>query len=87
MLLFNEPGHFGLKKIIDAAKRKRKEDGVFELSWENGGITVSANLKIISAPTAEAQPGQGFRRMKLPPSIVGGTLPATPALATAGATP
>ena len=87
MLLFNEPGHFGLKKIIDAAKRKRKEDGVFELSWENGGITVSANLKIISAPTAEAQPGQGFRRMKLPASIVGGTLPATPALATAGATP
>ena len=89
LLLLNEPGHFGLKKTIDAAERKRKEGGVFELSWESGGITVSANLKIISAPAAEAQSGQGFRHMKLPPIIVGGALPATPALivAVAGAAP
>jgi type VI secretion system protein ImpL len=90
LLLLNEPGHFGLKKTIDAAQRKRKEGGVFELSWENGEVTVNANLKIISAPTENAQPEQDFLRMKLPTSIVG-VLPATPQTTplatTAGATP
>jgi type VI secretion system protein ImpL len=87
LLLLDEPGHFGLKKTIDAAKRKRKEGGMFELSWESSGITVSANLKIISAPAESAQTEQGFRRMKLPPTIVGGTPLATPALAATGTGP
>jgi type VI secretion system protein ImpL len=78
LLLLNEPGHFGLKKTIEAAQSKRKEGGVFELSWENDGVTVNANLKIISAPTERAQQEQDFRRMKLPTGIVGGVLPATP---------
>ncbi|WP_317205442.1 type VI secretion system membrane subunit TssM [Janthinobacterium sp.] len=87
--LLNEPGHFGLKKMIDAAKRKRKDNGVFELSWENSGVTVMANLKIIPSAAPAAAPatgGQGFRRMKLPESIVGGGTP-VPAAAPAAAPP
>ena len=73
----------GVKKMIDAAKRKRKDDGVFELSWENSGVVVSANLKIVPnkapAPAAPAQGGTGFRRLKLPETIVGGPAPAADA--------
>ncbi|MET3132988.1 type VI secretion system protein ImpL [Oxalobacteraceae bacterium GrIS 1.11] len=82
--LLNETGHFGLKKMIDSAKKKRKDGGVFELSWDNSGVVVTANLKIMPsapAPVATAQNGQGFRRMKLPETIVGG------AAAPTGATP
>src|SRR5688572_31386415 len=28
VVLLNEPGHFGLKKMVEAARRKRKPDGV-----------------------------------------------------------
>ena len=73
VVLLNEPGHFGLKKMIDSARRTRKEGGVFELSWENSGVTVSANLKIIAAaaPAAPgAAAGQGFRGLKLPQAVV-----------------
>jgi type VI secretion system protein ImpL len=74
VVLLNEPGHFGLKKMIDAAKRKRKDNGAFELSWDNGGVTVTANLKIVGTTPAPAaaptpQSGQGFKRLKLPDTI------------------
>jgi type VI secretion system protein ImpL len=90
VVLLNEPGNLGLKKMIDSAKRKKRDNGVFELSWENSGITVTANLKIVATPTPAAKPaavaGQGFRAMKLPETVVGGTAPAA-ALASTGAKP
>jgi len=73
--LFNEPGQFGLKRMIDAAARRRKEEGVHELRWTQGGISVALDLKITSSPEAgggSAPQEQGFRGMKLPESIVGG---------------
>ncbi|MDN2678084.1 type VI secretion system membrane subunit TssM [Janthinobacterium sp. SUN033] len=87
VVLLNEPGHFGLKKMIDSARRTRKEGGVFELSWENGGVTVMANLKIVAAtaPAATSAGNQGFRGLKLPESVVIGA-PET-ATAIAGNTP
>jgi type VI secretion system protein ImpL len=33
--------------MIDAAKRKRKDNGAFELTWDNAGVSVTANLKIV----------------------------------------
>ncbi|QGZ37672.1 type VI secretion system protein ImpL [Pseudoduganella flava] len=74
VVVLDEPGHFGLKKMIEAAQRKRKDNGVFELSWQNGGVTVMANLKVLAttapAPQAQApQPGQGFKRLRLPETI------------------
>jgi type VI secretion system protein ImpL len=74
--LFNEPGQFGLKRMIDAAARRRKEEGVHELRWTSGGISVALDLKITSSPETSgrgaAPQDQGFRGMTLPESIVGG---------------
>jgi type VI secretion system protein ImpL len=85
VVLLDEPGHFGLKKMIDAAQRKRKDGGVFEMSWQNAGVTVTANLKVLPAAPAPVQaqapaPGQGFKRLRLPDTI---TAPRTAPLRTA----
>ena len=70
--LFNEPGQFGLKRMIDAAAKKRKDGGVFELRWTRGEVAVAVDLKIISsaettgARSASAVQEQGFRGMRLP---------------------
>lgn len=78
----NHTGNFGLEKLINSAQRKRKDGGVFELSWNNGGLTVAVDLRIISSPQVSGDgaasggnspQGQGFRDLQLP-SLVAGTL-------------
>lgn len=74
--LFNEAGQFGLKRMIDAATRKRKDGGVFELRWANGNVSVAVDLKIVRSETARgdgdaASQGRGFHGMRLPEMIVG----------------
>jgi type VI secretion system protein ImpL len=73
--VFNEPGQFGLKRMIDAAAKQKRDGGAFELRWTSGAITVAMGLKIISSPEssggANAPQDQGFRGMKLPETIVG----------------
>ena len=90
--LFNEPGQFGLKRMIDAAAKKRKDGGVFELRWTRGEVAVALDLKITSSPettgAGAAGPAavqeQGFRGMTLPETIVGVATPAaSPAVAVA----
>jgi type VI secretion system protein ImpL len=94
--LFNEPGQFGLKRMMDAAARKRTDGGVFELRWSKGNLAVAVGLKIVSNAEAPATQGAGFRGMRLPQAIVGraaaAVAPAAPvagvaAPATHGATP
>jgi len=74
--VFNEPGQFGLKRMIDAAAKERKDGGVFELHWSSGAITIPLELKITSSPETSARSGapqeQGFKGMTLPDSVVGG---------------
>jgi type VI secretion system protein ImpL len=75
----NHPGRFGLEKLINSAQRKRKDNGVFELTWVNGGVTVSIDLKIISSPQASGGGGanagatqsqsQGYRGLRLPAAV------------------
>ncbi|MFP5390531.1 MAG: type VI secretion IcmF C-terminal domain-containing protein, partial [Gammaproteobacteria bacterium] len=85
VVLFNDASHSGMKKMVEAAKRQRKDGGVFELSWNSGGVTVTANLKIVGnrpAPAAPAAPqgaSQGFKRLKLPDSIIEASAPAAAA--------
>lgn len=77
--MVNFPGRFGLEKLIGSAQRKRKENGIFELTWTNGATSVSIDLKIISSPQASAAPagsatggqqqGQGFRGLRLPVAV------------------
>ncbi|MCU6499423.1 type VI secretion system membrane subunit TssM [Rugamonas sp. A1-17] len=71
--VFNEAGQFGLKRMIDAAAKQKREGGIFELRWTSGAITVTMGLKIVSSPESSgATPqDQGFRGMKLPETIVG----------------
>jgi type VI secretion system protein ImpL len=82
--VFNEAGQFGLRRMIDAAAKQKRDDGVFELRWTAGAITVAMGLKIVSSPESSgaATPEQGFRGMKLPETIVG-----TPSSGVAGAAP
>jgi type VI secretion system protein ImpL len=74
VVLLNETGHFGLKKMIDASTRKKKDGGVFELTWNNAGVTVTANLKINATapppPAPAPQQASGFRRLRLPDAVV-----------------
>jgi len=88
--MVNFPGRFGLEKLIGSAKRQRKDNGAFELTWSVGAVTVSVNLKIVSspqvgAPSAGARAGaqtQGLRGLRLPAAV---TLAASAPLAAASA--
>jgi type VI secretion system protein ImpL len=79
--LLNEPGRFGLERLIATAQRKRRPDGAFDLSWTKDGLTVAISLRIISSPqtggtTASDSPqGQGLRGLRLPTSIADMTAP------------
>lgn len=81
--LFNQPGQFGLQRLFEAAQRKRKDGGVFELRWSAAGVSVAVDLKIVSSPqsgaAAQARP-QGFRGLRLPPAIAGRSQEAAPAM-------
>jgi type VI secretion system protein ImpL len=68
--LFNEPGQFGLRRMIDAATRTRKDGGAVELRWEKGNVAVSVDLKIVSNI---AGGDDGYRGLRLPDAFVGRT--------------
>lgn len=75
----NQPGRFGLERLINSATRKRKDGGVFELGWSNGPVTVAVDLKIISSSQVSGATSDkggstpSLRGMKLPETIAGGT--------------
>ena len=87
VVVFNDTGTDGLRKLVEAAQRKRRDNGVFELIWNNAGVTVTANLKNNgkrAATVAKApSPGQGFKGLKLPQTIIAAA-PATGAAGTIG---
>ncbi|AKN67329.1 type VI secretion system membrane subunit TssM [Herbaspirillum seropedicae] len=74
----SQPGRFGLERLINTAQRKRKDNGAFELSWTNEGVTVMVSLKIISSAevsgngSGTARGTAGLRGLKLPETIAGG---------------
>jgi type VI secretion system protein ImpL len=77
---FNEPGRFGLEKMINSAQRKRVDGQVFELRWPQGNVSVGVQLRIISnaATSPQAPPtasggndGGTARPGALPPIIAG----------------
>ncbi|RKP50969.1 type VI secretion system membrane subunit TssM [Trinickia fusca] len=74
--LVNEPGHYGLEKLINSAQRKRNPDGTFDLSWTQGTVTVALKMRIISTsqPTGAGAgggetPQQSLRGARLPSSV------------------
>ncbi|WP_078031459.1 type VI secretion system membrane subunit TssM [Massilia sp. KIM] len=78
--LLNEPGRSGLKNMIESSNRKRKDGGVFELTWSAEGVSVTANLKVVGTrkPVAAPAPsaGQGFKRLRLPETVIAAAAPA-----------
>jgi type VI secretion system protein ImpL len=90
--LFNEPGQFGLQRMIESAAKTRKGDRWFELRWNVGGVAVAVELKIVSDAAGSgggnASPqGKGFAGLRLPDAIVGRAPGAGPAIAPATAEP
>ncbi len=100
--ILNQPGRYGLEKMINAAQRSRRGDGTFHLAWSSQGVGVAVELRIISSPQAQAgsagqQANRGLGGVVLPAEIAGGppvpivpaeaTLPATPAPAVPAAQP
>ncbi|QNA99653.1 type VI secretion system membrane subunit TssM [Massilia sp. Se16.2.3] len=84
--LFNEPGQFGMRRMIEAASQKRKSADVVELRWNGPNVSVAVDLRLVSsAETASSSSGgKGFRGMRLPPAIVGRAA-AYPTVASLGA--
>jgi type VI secretion system protein ImpL len=71
------PGQFGLEKLINAAQRKRLDNGLFMMTWTAAGYSVSANFKLISDSRAGnnaaggGAPQGGLRGLKLPEAVAG----------------
>lgn len=91
---FNEPGRYGLEKMINTAQRKRTDSGAFELRWPQGALAVALQLRIISnaAPAAPAAPAAGTTtastgRPGALPAMVAGAGDATMATLTPEAKP
>ncbi|HET7795533.1 MAG TPA: type VI secretion system membrane subunit TssM [Rhizobacter sp.] len=92
----SEPGGYGLEKMINKAKRRKLDTGAFELTWANGPLAVTVQLRLISSPavgspTAPGSPDTpsasgGLKGVQLPAQVVG-VLAATPALGASGARP
>ena len=53
---FQEPGRFGLEKMINSAQRRRIDDGIFELRWTQAGASVAVQLRIISNAETPSSP-------------------------------
>ncbi|KQQ89187.1 type VI secretion system membrane subunit TssM [Massilia sp. Leaf139] len=68
--LFNEPGQFGMRKMMEAATQQKKGGGVTELRWVSGNVAVVVDLRVISN-AATASNGKGFQGLRLPQTIVG----------------
>ncbi|HKT97974.1 MAG TPA: type VI secretion system membrane subunit TssM, partial [Paraburkholderia sp.] len=72
--LVNEPGRYGLEKLINSAQRNRRPDGTFDLTWTQGSVTVSVSMRIISTSQPTASSGnapqqQGLSGVQLPSSV------------------
>ncbi|WP_118182791.1 type VI secretion system membrane subunit TssM [Paraburkholderia phosphatilytica] len=55
----NEPGRYGLEKLINSAQRSRRPDGTFDLSWTQGNVTVAVSMRIVSTSQPSAGGGGG----------------------------
>ncbi|WP_454712169.1 type VI secretion system membrane subunit TssM [Cupriavidus nantongensis] len=80
--LLNEPGRFGLERLIATAARKRRPDGAFDLTWSRDNIAVSVALRIISSPqtagnasASDSPQSQGLRGLRLPTAIADANAP------------
>ncbi len=76
--LIDEPGSFGLERLINTAQRKRKPDGTFAMPWAKGAVAVNVQLRLVpatgTAAGGDSPQARGLRGANLPASVV--TVPA-----------
>ncbi len=92
----NEPGRFGLEKMLTSAKRRKLDNGAFELTWENSGLALTVQLRLIASPTTGSpsaggggdtpSASGGLKGAQLPPLVVGATTPLAPVTTTPATT-
>lgn len=68
--LIDSPGRFGLQKLIESSEHRRLGDNLFELAWEQGGVQVLVQLRIISNPQSGNSAGS-IAALQLPREIAG----------------
>jgi type VI secretion system protein ImpL len=90
--LVNEPGRYGLEKLINSAQRTRNPDGTFSLKWTQGSVTVALSMRIISTsqPTSgggDAPQQQSLRGARLPESVADAAAARTAAAQASGSAP
>jgi type VI secretion system protein ImpL len=90
--LVNEPGRYGLEKLINSAKRTRNPDGTFSLSWTQGSVTVALSMKIISTSQPSSGGGnapqqQSLAGVRLPESVADAAAARAAAAALSGSAP
>jgi type VI secretion system protein ImpL len=79
---FNEPGRFGLEKMINSAQRRRIDGQVFELKWPQAEVAVAVQLRILSNSAPASQPAPATEPGAKPgalPALVAGSDEASPA--------
>ncbi|MFP5392148.1 MAG: type VI secretion system membrane subunit TssM [Gammaproteobacteria bacterium] len=86
--LFNQDGQTGLKKMFDAASRKRKDGGEYELTWTSGSVSIAVGMRVTrnqaEQASSEAAPvAKGFRGLRLPAQFAGKAAAPGPQLASA----
>jgi type VI secretion system protein ImpL len=74
--VFNSPGQSGLKRMMSAATRSKKEGGMFELKWGSGDVAVTVDFRFVSSAAVNgrgeaSQQGCRLRGLSLPNTIVG----------------
>lgn len=55
----NEPGRFGLERMIHSAQRRRIDAQTHELRWSAGGHAVAMHLRIIAMPGSSGESSSG----------------------------
>ena len=77
LAFFAEGGQYALEKLINSAQRKRIAPQHFELRWQQAGLSVGIELRLITNPSAEPVTSAG------PSSGGSGAASGAPAAATA----
>lgn len=87
---FNEPGRFGLEKMINTAQRRRIDGQLFELKWPQADVAVAVQLRILSNSAPAEQPaavGEAGARPGALPALVAGSDDAWPSAPAAPSAP
>jgi type VI secretion system protein ImpL len=69
--VFADAGAQGLRRMVDAATRRRRDDGTFELTWVQGRTSVSVDLKIQPQGQGAAGMAARLQGLRLPARIAG----------------